>query len=625
MSSRCTLVILIFLFIYSGALSQLREYAITPDKHHSTAGSRTSEVTLKLPFWEDFYTIGDGTPSDSLWQNSDDVLVNDYYGYLPPTAGVATFDGLDYNGSPYSTDPESSERTDRLTSGFIDLSAHSPADDIYISLFYQFGGYGETPETNDGDRLIIEFKNESGEWEQALVISRQENQQPTQFYQVLIAVDDPVFFHDNFQFAIQSFGNQSGPFDIWNVDYIYMNANRSSADTYYPDRAVKKGLTGIFTDYAAIPRSHVNFSRDFKAPYYLLGNMYDLFQTYRQKVSITVAQKDDTTTVDYPQTQQGTNSPIFPDEIDTVKLPFDITSNGFPPVDSNVYRIDYEIAVNTFDNRLDSGNYHVRYEPIDFRINDTIRQSFLIGDFYAYDDGFAEAAAGLQVAGNKLAYRFSLKNVDSTYIHAVDINTVYSGESGLGKSLDLHVWSSKDGKPANELYTERITLKGDNSQSSFSRYEFARPPLVKDTFYIGFTLNSSGRTPIGLDKNTNNSDKLLENIDGNWFPVGDRITGSLMMRPVIGTKPNDAVTGTEKETEENHLQVYPNPSADGTIFIKGKGKVSSVDVLDISGKKMLFQKLMNKELTELYIPHRGVYILHIISEGKQFYRKIIIE
>lgn len=625
MTNSYALAFLINLVIISGAFGQLKEYPIKPDVKNSSDNLRTSEVTLTLPFWEDFYN-SNGIPSDSLWQDSNDVHINDYYAYLPPTAGVATFDGLKFDGSPYSTDPESSERTDRLTSGFIDLSAHSPSDNIFLSFFYQFGGYGEKPDINDGDRLIIEFKDENGVWQQAIVIKPEDNQEATRFYQVLVAVNDPVFFHDNFQFAFQSFGNQSGPFDIWNVDYIYMNTNRSPSDQFYPDRAVKKRTSNIFKDYVSLPRTHVDFEKDYVTPYYLLGNLYDLFQTYRQEVSITVFQGDDTTTVHYPQTQQGTNSPIFPDEIDTVRLPFPITNSGFPPVDSNVYRIDYKIAVNTFDNRLDSGNYNVRYEPIDFRINDTIRQSYFLGDYYAYDDGTAEAGAGLQVAGNKLAYRFTLKNVDSTYIHAIDINTVYSGESGLGKSLDLHVWSSNNGEPAGELYTERITIKGDDSRSSFSRYELARPPLVKDTFFIGFTLNSSGRTPIGLDKNSNNSDKLLENIDGNWFPIGDRIVGTLMIRPVVGPEPDDTITGIEKDikhVEEDTLQVYPNPSADGIIFIKGN--VSSVNVFDISGKIITSNSIISSNQAELYIPHQGIFILHIISEGKAFYRKVIVE
>jgi hypothetical protein len=625
MTSRWALVIFINLVIISGAFGQLTEYPISPDAQESSANFRTSEIILTLPFWEDFYNSND-TPSDSLWQNSNDVLINDYYAYLPPTAGVATFDGLKYNGSPYSTDPESSELTDRLTSGFIDLSAHSPSDNIYLSFFYQFGGYGEAPDVDDGDRLMLEFKNESGAWQQAIVITPGESQNPLRFYQVLVPVNDPVFFHDNFQFALQSFGNQSGPFDVWNVDYIYINTNRSSTDLFYPDRAIIKRISNIFKDYVSIPRTHVDFESDYETPYYLLGNLYDLFQTYRQEVSITVFQEDNTTTVHYPQTQQGTNSPIFPDEIDTVKVPFRITSSGFPPVDSNIYRIDYKIAVNTFDNRLDSGNYNVRYEPIDFRVNDTIRQSFFLEDYYAYDDGTAEAAAGLQVAGNQLAYRFGLKNVDSTYIYAIDINTVYSGESALGKSIDLHVWSSNNGKPADAVYTETVTLTGDNSRSSFSRYELARPPLVKDTFYIGFTLNSTGRAPIGLDKSSHNSDKLLENIDGNWFPVGDRIIGSLMIRPVVGPEPDDTVTGVEKDAKdvkEDNLQVYPNPSADGIIFIKGK--VSSVNVFDISGKEASFNSTITGDQAELYIPQRGVFILHIVSEGKAIYRKVIVE
>ena len=620
MRSRC--IFLIYFISIGGALGQAVELPIaTTTQKSSPANARTTEITLSLPFWDDFYE-NEGVPSDSLWQNSGDVLVNSYYAYLPPTGGVATFDGLKQDGSPYSNDPESSERTDRLTSSYIDLSVHAPSDNIFLSFFYQFGGYGEAPDVIDNDRLILEFKNESGSWQQVLVIMPQENQDPKEFYQVLVPVNDASYFHDTFQFSLQSYGNQSGPYDVWNVDYVYMNTNRSSTDEFYPDRAVNRQLGSIFKGYYAIPRAHIDFEKDYQPPYYLMNNLNNVFQTYRQKVSITVIEEGNPTTVEYPQTQEGTNSPIFPGERDTVTVPFPIMEGGFPSVDSTVSRIDYEIAVNTFDNRIDSGNYDLKYAPIDFRINDTIRQSFVLDDYYAYDDGSAEAALSLNIAGNKLAYEFTLRNVDSTFIYGIDMNTVYSGGSALGKPIDLHVWDNNDGKPGNQLYRQQFVLTGDNSRTSFSRYEFQRPVLVKDTFFIGFTVINSGRTPIGLDKNSSNSDKLQENIDGEWFPVGDRITGFLMMRPFIGPKPDETITGVEEQLKHD-LQIYPNPSADGRFIIKGKADV--LKVLDITGREIAFELYEGGSDTELFIPGRGLFVLHILTQGRVYYRKVIVK
>ncbi|MBK7390932.1 MAG: hypothetical protein IPI23_18200 [Bacteroidetes bacterium] len=76
--------------------------------------------TLKLPFFDDFstYTVW---PNADLWSDSS-AFVNFNFPINPPTVGVATFDGLDYEGNPYNnTNVNAIGLCDNLTSKAIDL------------------------------------------------------------------------------------------------------------------------------------------------------------------------------------------------------------------------------------------------------------------------------------------------------------------------------------------------------------------------------------------------------------------------------------------------------------------------------------------------------------------------
>lgn len=604
---------------------QLVEYGIANiNKKNKLKALRTHQQPLQLPFWDDFYA-SDGVPDDSLWDNSDNVLINNHYAIRPPSLGVATFDGLRFDGSPYNTDPESSESTDRLTSHTLDLSQYTAADNLVLSFFYQLGGNGETPDYDNGDKLQVEFKDADGNWQQALVILPEVDRNPEEFTQVLLKIEDPALFHEDFQFALQSFGNQSGPFDLWHVDYIYLNSNRSLGDIYYPDRAINQDLSNIFADYSAIPRTHINLEEDLQMPFYLLNNLYNDFQTYEQSATITVTKTDGISTAKYPFTKEGTGSPIFKDETDVVTVPFPITENGLPEPDSSVQEIEYEVIIKAFDNQIDSGNYDPKYAPIDFRVNDTLRKSFEIKDYYAYDDGTAEAAAGLQMTGNKLAYQFVLKHVDSAYIHGMDINTVYAGATANGKSIDVHIWENNGEVPGELLIKKSITISGNDLRDSFTRYSIRTPVMVKDTFFIGFTLTSSGKLPIGLDKNSDNTSKIFENVSGEWLPIGDRISGTLMMRPFVGPEPSGPVTSIEDDIipEEPAFALYPNPSNDGRFYLQGN--VKEIQAINVAGQEISYEfERSNGKESQLFIPQKGVFILKILIDHQFVYRKVIV-
>jgi len=239
------------------------QFELTPvprnsSHHHPPARSKETKPK-KLPFWDDFSFAEGDSPVDSLWQFGQSVWLNNGIGINPPSLGVITLDGLDSIGKPYNIN-------DVLAKGFADHLVSQPVQldlvdsvqrpTVYISFYYQLKGRGELPDA--GDLLRLSFLNKSGVWETIWSMENDNTQQTDVFYPVLIAVpaDDNRFFHDKFQFRFQNFARLSGPYDTWNLDYVYLNQGRTEADTSFPDRTLSKPLTSLLQDYYSIPVKH---------------------------------------------------------------------------------------------------------------------------------------------------------------------------------------------------------------------------------------------------------------------------------------------------------------------------------------------------------------------------------
>ena len=112
---------------------------------------------LVLPFFDDFaYNSKVPDPAKCVDKN---VFINQTMAVDPPSIGVATFDGLNSNGTPYGG---GFSRADYLTSNYIDLSGITTSDSVYLSYFLQ--AKGNTYNHQQRDSIELEFKNDKGEW-----------------------------------------------------------------------------------------------------------------------------------------------------------------------------------------------------------------------------------------------------------------------------------------------------------------------------------------------------------------------------------------------------------------------------------------------------------------------------
>ncbi|HNP19842.1 MAG TPA: T9SS type A sorting domain-containing protein [Fulvivirga sp.] len=547
----------------------------------STTKARTENTAISLPFWDDFSFTTNNYPLDSLWQDSRGVYVGNGFAIDPPSIGVASLDGINASGGRY--DGGQTAKTDSLKSCPIKLGALTVANNVYISFYYQFAGTGDAPEATDS--LTLEFKNNLGQWvtvwPSTSPIDRSGN-----FVQQLIKVDDASFFHDDFQFKFQSFGYPQGVYDLWNIDYVYMNKGRSLTDDNYPDRTIGSPLTSIFNDYTAIPAKHYTSAFN-KIPSFVVAsvdNPADVEQPYNTFFKVS-----------YESWLNGTSNQIsLPEKLNNFNLEIKAPNRNVEILDSLFYSLNIPenqdsifININTLikasdttrlipiNPNVDTLEYRNKYIPIDFRHNDTIQSVFILKDYYAYDDGTAEASVGFENPGNRLAIEFPIpENIKDTLV-AVDMYFPLSINDPAGRFIEITVWdvSHKDDslssiEPGKVLYKETVSILRDTLQNKFIRYKLGIPLPLADTFFLGYRQTDVGDLFVGYDVNTDSRSKFFINVDTEWKQkTSDELRGSFMIRPVFG-KPDTTDLVTSVDQRELKFKVYPNPN-NGIFYAEG--------------------------------------------------------
>ena len=626
----CILFSLCFL---SGAFAQLVE---TPIAHHPPRAAsfnhsgRVQASPLNLPFWDDFsYSDSLTYPQENLWQFGKSVFLNNGVGILPPSKNVATFDGVDSLGKPYNiNDVLAKGYADKLVSQPIRMDLVDPAlrSTVYLSFFYQIQGRGESPD--DGDQLSVSLKNSSGIWETVYTLGNSITLDPNLFYQVLLPISDSKFFHNDFQFRIRNFARLSGPYDTWNVDYIYLNTGRSPADTSYPDRTVSSPLNSMFQDYYAIPIKHFfqNPSANLKRPSLYLYNLrvgnlqpfdYNTEAVFTTKIGTTIS----TSTVVLDVAQD-------PGALLTGLQYLNLTLNKIPPASAfNVLAdsigIKFKFKMATKDNVLqppaDNGDYDpAKYSPIDFRVNDLVQTKYTLASYYAYDDGTAEYGAGLNQAGSYLAFKFPMKFTLQDTLIAVDIYFPEFGDN-TSQSLRLQIRSDLTDSPTSLLY-EQVIQVNRNTQSRFNRYKLDKFVRISNAVYIGWKQLTTVSIPVGLDKNTDNGDKIYYNTNGAWIQ-NTTVKGSIMVRPVFGRGIGEGVTTGLPEEPVAHI--YPNP-ASRICYLPAEAE--NISVFDITGRKIEIEKepLIDRTGVSFLSPVSGLVIVHYFLSGRLHAEKIMV-
>ncbi|MCB8994348.1 MAG: T9SS type A sorting domain-containing protein [Bacteroidales bacterium] len=527
--------------------------------------------TIELPFIDDF-SDSYVEPKYKLWSDKY-AFINSSYAVYPPTIGVATLDALNYNGSQYPNASSLPYQADYLTSQRINLQ-YPASDSIYLSFFYQAGGLAEPPET--GDSLLLDFYSPIDTlWTK--VWAMHGNIKTDTFYRVMIKIDSDAYLQKGFRFRFRNYASyianndyadKRANTDLWHIDYVKLDKGRTIGDTLLHDVSFMDPIRSIMKDYTSVPWKH------FAAAY----------NTQRAPfIEVVIKNHDDISRL------VGTGLEIRDKLVPGPVYKVTEFNNNIGSGDSIHYKYAYNYPFNF--GVSDSAEFEIKAilktDSYDYKPNDTLIHNQKFYNYYALDDGTAEASYGLRGAGSKdvsSALKFTSYQGDS--LRAVDIYFAQVIDSiNQKRYFYLNVWKDNSGKPgtvlANQIgmqpkYTDRL--------NKFARYDLDSAVYIEGVFYIGFTQTTEELLNVGLDLNRENKARIFNNFDNGIWQTTTVLPGTPMMRPVFSSvKLVSAVT----EIPEPEFMLYPNP-ADQVIFIKNKNSsvtgFSEAELIDISGR-----------------------------------------
>lgn len=598
-------------------------------------GGRSADTInlMKEAFWDDF-SGSKYYPDERLWLDRY-VFINSNLPFNPPSFNVATFDGLDEFGNPYSPGESNSKGkvADKLTSTYIDLSSLHEKDSVYLSFFYQPQGLGEYPDPYDS--LVLEFKPlrywngttwDSNAW---IRVWSAAGTTRKNFRQVILPVRpylidtsqiiDTIakFYYNAFQFRFKNYANLSGNLDHWHITYVYLNKGRSITDTLYHDVALSNRPVSILKDFTAMPWMH------FK------GNKNDVRQSMKIKA------------YNYSDTQIPLIARLTITDMEDNDLMYTSSHNHiFHYGDTSL------IISNVLRDSIDFGKIVIS-DTIQIKSvlqlklsddHDKNNESVFINkfsNFYAYDDGTAEMGYGSSSGKYfAVAYKFKLPNSipANDSLRGVYIYFNRSLNNVSNNAFKILVWDKGDYTTDPVSFEHRVPLIKNGEPNDFQLFIFKPALSVKGTFYIGWEQNSEFYINVGVDMNYYllNDDtfpnvpnpNVFYKLNYQWEKT-TLLYGALMIRPVFSENP----IAFQEELNQVTLKpiIYPNPASD-FVYISGKPGIRYFySVYDFHGK-LLKQGETKGEKADLSDLEMGMYLLMLrdLTDNTEYRYKIIV-
>ncbi|MBL7985457.1 MAG: hypothetical protein JNM91_10685, partial [Flavobacteriales bacterium] len=228
------------------------------------------------------YTNPDNSVKPLILWEDDDAYINGTYPVEPPSIGVASFDGMDRTGYPYSPEnPNQQGIADHLTSVPIDLLGIA-SDSVYLSFFYQPRGLSGDVDVDPTDSLRLEFYSPSQDrWYLEWSTPYPTGDQP--FRQVMVPIVFQQFLQNGFRMRFSNRGTLGGAVDHWHIDYVRLGKQRSLADTLLQDVTFVYPANSLIAPYTSVPYDRFTASPGS----YMAGNV-DLVQRNLFNVSALI-------------------------------------------------------------------------------------------------------------------------------------------------------------------------------------------------------------------------------------------------------------------------------------------------------------------------------------------------
>jgi len=617
----------------------------------ATAGPAATNVAqqrtaaLALPFFDDFTLPRDGQPSPLRWQGAaldypdgsgatrryvgGGAYVSNRLAIEPLTRGTATLDGLRANGQPYSAVSASFySKTDTLTSQAIDLSGLTAGANVYLSYAWQAGTLAGAPAANGSSTpvyLTLEFLDNVGRWN--TIWTYNGANKTTKFRQQIFAVSQAGYFHSGFRFRFRAAGNQASSRDAFGVDYVYLNRNRTANDTIFQDIATSRALNSPLQSYTAMP-----------AWQYAAAGSSVLNPAMNTTVN-NLTPSGNPTPISWLGTVQELTSGGFggatwltgsqPLLAGVRQVPVQGDARTAPlPTATTARRYRYTLALQTNETN-----------PLTLP-NDSTYRDLDLADYYAFDDGTAEAFLGLPAINNGPVsyYAYGISAAKNDQVKAIRLAPVFNnipltqgGENFQSRSVTVAVWADNNGQPAaTPLATQTMTIPNPlpTAGQVFFEIPFATPVAVSGRFYIGFGQTSGGQfLPYGYDLNDiSTAPTLFYNAQNTWSKPTLTTPGTLMVRAVM----NNGVLATQAQQAVNaRFGLYPNPAPTGTTVAVSGPAFRRAAVLDVLGRPVWQQPTAEAGQATLRLPATlpgGVYLVQLtLPDGSLATRRLLVE
>lgn len=594
-----------------------------------TTSFTITRPTLNLPFFDDFSYDG-FRPDFDLWQD-EDVLVNRNFPVQPPSIGVATFDGVDFNGFSY-TDVSGTGPTkvrDYLTSAPIDLLGEPGT---VLNFYAQPRGLGNRPEKQDS--FLVQFLSPGGEWRTVLgiegVANTVGNQTPIPFeaYRVDVGAE---YLYRGFQFRFANKSNERGAVDMWHLDYVKLDNASSTLVTQ--DLALVETPEVLLEPYTSLPLRHyqavgADLLRD-SLTFSVFNHRNDITPVSTGNISVRQVNGNAVPGAAggliannlFP----GTNG-IEPLSLDTRRA--DLAGwNGFQPLVDFLAGLDPDQSLTIFNRyALFVATEDTGFSPFIFD-NSNVSTPTSFDEYLAYDDGTAEATLEID-AGNTIVQTYD------TYVNDEMTGVQIRLPRGLGalgnQQLKLVVYTG-DTMPTDLLYEEEfdIIYAEDSFRDSLQGYTTYLFDEVLDlpagTVYVGWEQQSADRN-IGVGFDRNNSPKNVQwfNVGGGFQPLVGTTTGAIMLRPLLSGFEGFPTDTDDPVISESRLEVFPNPTS-STLHLRPRPGATlsgaTYRLFSFAGA-LLRSGAATPELNLAELP-AGAYLLEVTDGAHRERHKII--
>jgi hypothetical protein len=586
-------------------LSQKKFHKITPPPNPPI-------IITHLPFLDDFSRPGP-YPDPKKWQNNN-VFVNYNYPTCPHTLGVATFDGVNSMGMPYnpSCPLGAFEPADTLTSQLINMGDNHTYDSIYFSFYWEAGGLGSAPQPND--TLILEFFNGTTWNEMWYQLGYSPAPPDTSFHLVMIKVADPQYFVNGFQFRFRNYATTSGNLDHWHIDEVYMAKYRSYLDQYQYDVSFVYESPSLLQNYEFMPWEQLASINDLKS------NL-TVFMRNNDTTNVHTSLNTQYLYNAIPGFLTGYNGGSYNDStfitIGYVKFP----PQTFPPLSFTSFTLPGPVTYPFTQILIPPSNDFDGW-------NDTLRFNQVFSNYYAYDDGTAEASYSIVPFSNtpaSLAIQFHVNNLDTLIGVYIYYNYVLTNTRDY--TFRLTLWGDGGGMPGSILYedTAIYSPKYSDSTDGFTYYKLSHPQVISNNsnIYFGFIQTFGDSINIGWDWNDNNEYMIFYCLDGvNWNYSS--YTGSVMLRPVFGNRIFNAVSEV-KNNEPSSVTLYPNPARDEVYISPAMLANTTLRIYGADGKLWEENENYSGNAISTGALPPGFYIVELTpKDGKTEFQKLLI-